>query len=73
MQRSLNGTPWRSRRRRYSSFKIQYRAQLADLVEMIIIEAEARRQETGIQPLGSAAILPGTSWDTLWVWLLLCT
>ena len=26
-------------------------------MEKIIVEAEARRQETGIQPLGSAAIL----------------
>lgn len=35
----------------------QYRSRMAGLVETIIAETEARRKETGIQPLGPAAIL----------------
>ncbi|MGH9197081.1 MAG: hypothetical protein ACRD1T_15245, partial [Acidimicrobiia bacterium] len=35
----------------------QYRARIAALVEEIIEEAEIRRKETGIEPLGPAAIL----------------
>jgi REP element-mobilizing transposase RayT len=35
----------------------QYRSQIAALVETISAEARARRQETGIKPLGPAAIL----------------
>ena len=35
----------------------QYRKRIAELVEAIIAKAAARRAETGIEPLGRAAIL----------------
>jgi hypothetical protein len=35
----------------------QYRSRMKGLVDKVIAEAEVRRKETGIQPLGPAAIL----------------
>ena len=35
----------------------QYRSRMAGLVETITVEAEVRRKETGMQPLGPDAIL----------------
>ena len=41
----------------------QYRSRMAGLVETITVEAEVRRKETGIQPLGPAAILAQHPFD----------
>jgi hypothetical protein len=41
----------------------QYRSRMKGLVDKVIAEAEVRRKETGIQPLGPAAILAQHPFD----------